>query len=693
MELRKILEMIWRRKWIIIHAPFVFLITALIVSYLMPSVYETCAKVLVKKSGAATSLMTTIGGTDPKTVTSTSQDQFETDIETYLKLAVSVPVIEDVIDKLQLRSSDGDLYSRNDLIEAIPGIYSIFPKPYVEIEQDDESRLLTITASATDPETAAMLANTVAKRFIQENVVQNREDYTEAKAFIAAQLELIRKEYVEALDQFSTFKIENDALDISQQIKSAISKKSDLLLDKENTIKKINETKSKIQTKKEFIDNLSASSVTDSVLASNPQIKDLKKTISGLNQQLAEVLVEKKPAHPAVVILREKLRLAEKELEDELKIMQLSSSEIENLATELHAQEKRLQTLNALIDEYQKQFANLPLTESRASLMNVELRQAESRYSNLLESLYEVGIAEAMTLSEIQLVEKAPLPNVDNPSTPDMMLNSILGVVVGGMFGIFLMLLVEYLDDTIRSPDDLRRAGFVFLGSIPKYNVKEGNLISKRDAKDPVTESFRMLRNGIKFATLDKPVKTIIVTSSSIMEGRSVAAINLATSFAAEGNRVLLVDGDFRKPSLHKYFNMENEAGVTTILSEQHATLDAIVLTEVKDLSLLPSGPVRTDPGRIIGSERMKKLINELERNFDYVIFDSSPVNVDHDDAIILARNLEGLVYVIEAGRITERILANVQNRFAHAGLSPLGAVLNKLEKRGKKKKKKKKTS
>jgi succinoglycan biosynthesis transport protein ExoP len=308
----------------------------------------------------------------------------------------------------------------------------------------------------------------------------------------------------------------------------------------------------------------------------------------------------------------------------------------------------------------------------------MKLSVVQEVYSSLLEYLYKIGVAEAMTISGIRLVEPAIELNIDNPTSPNKMLNGILGILIGLIFGFGLAFLLDYMDDTIRTSDDTKNQGLVLLGTIPRFRRKESALISLRDPKDIVTESYRTIRNSIKFASLDKPINSLLVTSSIENEGKTVTVVNLGISITHEGKKVLLVDADFRKPAMHKIFGLANSIGITNILAEEAKPGDAIKETDIEGLSLLLSGPIPPDPGGIVESEKMRRLIEDLGQQYDITILDSPPILVIND-VMVLARYVDGAIITLEAGKITRRALSQARELLKQANIQVVGAILNKL--------------
>ena len=678
MDLILFLELLWRRKAVVLQAVVVFWVVSAAVILLSPSVYEATSKLSLIRGGAAGLLLTKVGISSSQSTIIQDKDQFATEIETITELMTSDSVLSDVIAKLQLQSNDGNPLEPKDLRESTPIVSSLFPNPNVEIEQQgDNTRLLEIRGRATDPQLAADLANTAAATLMANLVASRRSDFQAARIFIENRIGVIRSEYLKLLDEMRSYKSENDVLDLDTEIKAAVGHTFDLFEAKEEVIRAIFEAGSKIAYFKKNLGELSVSVVTSRALNENPHIQELKTILSELNQQLTQETAEKKPHHPDVIMIQKKIDAVNRELQTEIAIMQTFSQNLEDAESQLETLQARLSALNADIKQNASTYDIFPQKQMAISHLGTQLQVVQERYAQLLQTLDGVSSAEIMDLSDLQMVEQAEAPDAGRPDSPKGMVALVLGTFLGVFFGISLALLVDYLDDSIRSGEDLKEIGLSFLGSILRGRRGDGLLISQRDPRDPFCEAYRGLRNRIKFERLDAPPQALMITSPYAADGRSLTAANLAISLASEEKKVLLVDADLRHPSLHDLFDKDNERGVTTVIQEGQALAETIQPTDMPGLDLLVSGPVPSDPGRLIESRRMQTLIRESCRIYDHVILDAPPLSVDHNDAVILARYADAPLMVMKAKGVSRRRLVDILFQTQKAGVQWLGAAIN----------------
>lgn len=312
------------------------------------------------------------------------------------------------------------------------------------------------------------------------------------------------------------------------------------------------------------------------------------------------------------------------------------------------------------------------------------LAQYRSTLSSLINSSQQIRLAEAQATNNVVVAKPAIVPQT--PIRPRTMTNVLLAAVVGAMIAIGAAFLIEYLDDTVKSPDDITRiSGLSTLGAIArlKDTGAERQLIAWTQAKAPESEAYRTLRTNIQFSSVDKPIHTLIVTSSGPSEGKSTTSANLAIVMAQTGQKVILVDTDLRRPVIHKTFGVPNNIGITTaLLAGQDVDLQTYLQpTEIDNLTIITSGPIPPNPSELLGSHRMKRVIDGLSEIADIVIFDTPPVLVV-TDAAVLGRQTDGVLLVADAGGTREQALTQAVSELRKTGTNVLGVALNRLDSR-----------
>ena len=349
--------------------------------------------------------------------------------------------------------------------------------------------------------------------------------------------------------------------------------------------------------------------------------------------------------------------------------------ELDRLETDIEATQSRIEAIGEATTVAQK-----------AELTRLETILAQHRYNygQLLASYEQVHLAEMQAKGSLVIFREATVPS--SPVLPRTRQNTLLAAVAGAMLAVGVAFLMEYLDDTLKTPEDVARVlELVTLGSIAhlqsgRRGGKAEPLMTAAHPRSPVSEAFRVLRTNIQYAGVDRPMRRLLVTSPGPSDGKSFLAANLAIVFAQAGQSVVLVDSDLRRPTLHHLFDLSNSAGLTnSLLSEANPGLGEWLLpTPVERLRLLASGPLPPNPSELLGSQRMGQFIEHLAQEADVVIFDSPPV-LAVTDAAVLSQRMDGVLLAVQAGGTREREARRAQEELARVNSPVLGAVLNKI--------------
>ncbi len=322
--------------------------------------------------------------------------------------------------------------------------------------------------------------------------------------------------------------------------------------------------------------------------------------------------------------------------------------------------------------------------ETELNRLQANLAQYRQSYTGLLQSYENVRLAEASATSNISVVEPATVP--ERPVRPRTLMNTALAGVVGLMLAVGVIFLIEYLDDSIRSPDQVREVlGLPVIGVIGIMESMAGRLgapVAASDPRSPVAEAFRALRTSIHYAGVDRPVRSVLVTSAGPGDGKTTMAANLAVVMAQAGLRVILLDADLRRPATHKILNRPNRNGLTDLMIESAIGRDGVVQeTAVRNLSLITSGPIPPNPSELLSSQKMGQVLEWLATVSDVVIIDSPPM-LAVTDATVLARKVDGVLLVVDSGATRIQAAAQAAARLEQVGARALGVVINKLSAR-----------
>lgn len=310
-----------------------------------------------------------------------------------------------------------------------------------------------------------------------------------------------------------------------------------------------------------------------------------------------------------------------------------------------------------------------------------QLSAERSQYSTLVSGLSDIEAQTARTADNLVIVSPAVQP--DRPVAPRPLLNVALALAGGLALAIGAILVLERLDQSVKSDDQLtERTGLVALGHIaftPTGRGRREDLVVLSDARSPVAEAYRELRTNLLFSSLDKEIRTVVVTSSVPSEGKSRTAANLAVVLAQAGHATLLVDADFRRPSQHRIFGRVRNVGLANLMLRDLPESEALWPIEpVPSLTLLASGPIPPNPSELLGSAQLRSLLATFRDRYRYIVIDTPPVNAVTDPTV-LAANADATVLVIEQGSTTYPAVLRASHALERVGANLVGAVVNKL--------------
>ena len=675
MELVKLYTALLRRKWLVVQSIIFFLIAAAVLAVMLPKNYRSSARVMVNSSDSTMSILSELGLSEVATGLSSSTD----DITNTIALATTRPLLENLIWRLQLRNSDGRLYSTEELL--VPGMFGeLEARPGLSVTQQQGTDILVFEATADDPHLAQLIADTSVRLAVRRSQERAREDTANAGMFIKDQLAQVEQSFDEAMQDIADAQAAEGILDLESEMKAGIARVNELMLAYESNAASIKDLRGRISAQRSYQDRESGGMVSPRTVQLNAKVQTIQAKIVQLQQQRAEERTQKTDRHPDVIQIDQLITEAEGDLQAALAEQHALDPTVQDLEAQLSGLRQKGNEIQAGITRATEEFGTYPDKMRHISQLQLTANAAEEVYKSLQEQNYQIGVAEAMTVSDLQPIESARPP--ERHYSPKLVVNLVLGGALGLAFGLGLVFLFEYIDDTIKSPDDLNEVWDApRLGVIPRFKAEgERRVIDALPTTHPVAESYRTVRNGLLYASLDKPLNIIAVSSALPSEGKSTFSVNLGVSFAREGKRVLIVDCDLRRPAQHRHFSeTSNHQGVTDVLTGKLKSEEAIQQTPVPNLSMLTSGPIPTDPARLVESLRLRQLLLDLQKSYDLVIVDTPPSMVVND-SIVLSRVVDGIVLVIEANKTSRKLVGDMRGRFDSSGIEPIGLVLNKMD-------------
>lgn len=643
-RLENYIEVLLRRKWIVILAVGTIFITTMVLSFLETPIYEASTTLHLKEREAGGST-TDIFGEIPTFVT-------QTGINTQVEILKSRSMMEEVAKRLHLAGNLED--NIEQVAESLKG--------KIGVELVRETWLIKITASSSDPKLAKEIAAALAEVAIEKDITSRQMETTAALNFITEQVGKIGEELQQTEEKLRNYKEKEGFMQLSAEAELKVEELANTESSYESTkiLRQEREVRlTEVRKQLANIDKIWMSSIT---ISNNPIVQMLRTRLTELQIELAQLSRQFSESAPEIRQVKAKIEEIENQLRNQVEtIISGKTESINPLYTDLYSQLVNYETdinalrakedaLKELIKDYQKEVDKLPQQELELATLERKSRVNEELYTLLLTKKSEVRIQSASEIGSLEIVDPPVIPK--KPVKPRKKLNGILALISGIICGTGLAFFSEYLDNTIKTEDEIKDLlGLPTLGIVPmlgsgrsrydysyySYGRRRKKKLENRDTsqvktkikkkeqekvetisltkpKSAISEALRILRTNLQFVDLEKKIKTLVVTSSIPGEGKTTVAVNLAITFALAGEKTLLVDADFRKPGIHKVFDLTRDPGITNVLTGRETYQNAVKnIKKIDKLDILTTGPLPPNPSELLGSARMKELILKLE--------------------------------------------------------------------------------
>lgn len=556
-----------------------------------------------------------------------------------------------------------------------------------------DTRLIDISYQHTNPELAALVVNTVADVFTRSN--QERKTGTSSKTneYLKGRVAELQGEVRRDEEQLAAIKVRGGIIQLDAQETLALNQLKLLnqqLLEAQNS-RKNSEAAFRTASQPEALLALTQDS------SARKYIDDTKFDIAKRKQEKEKLSVEFMDAAPEIVELDKEIASREKDLENFQK--NAVNSFLQNLKTNFERSKQAEDKLQTAFNQAYSQAQVQNAAGINAKLVEQSLEAKKDLLNNLLKTQRDNDVTAAGTANNISFVDVAIPP--DDPIGPRRLTSVLIAGFLAGLFGCGLALFLEYLDDTIKTTDEVETVlRLPALATIPTIEAaprrklllagssnENGNLngrtelLINKDSRSALAEAYRQLRTSVLLSTAGHAPKSLLVTSSVPSEGKTTTAVNTAISLAQTGARVLIIDADMRRPRLHSIFGISNEHGLSSILSSKMSEdeiLNIIQQDQTSNLFLLPSGAVPPNPAELIGSEQMRGLLRTLENNFTHVVVDSPPI-ASFTDGVLVATMVDGVLLVVHSGKSSRQIVKRARQLLTDVGAKIFGVVLNNV--------------
>ena len=542
------------------------------------------------------------------------------------------------------------------------------------VELQRGTRLVNLTYESTSPETAARIANAFADNFIESNLQRRYEANNFARDFLQKRLAIVKAALEKSERAAVDYATRQGIIQLGGNGGSgAKAGAGETSLDAASLVQ-LNDALSTARSERITAEQRyrqDQGSRASSETMANPTVLALTSQRAQLEAEYQEKLGIYQPEFPQMQQLRARINALTRGINNAAS--NVSGTVAGSLRAEYAAAVARENELQARVNGLKSSVMDLRKRNVPLTILQREVDTNRAAYDALLEREKSVGIAGVGT-NLIGIVDRAQVPGA--PVKPNLPINIMIGLALGLLLGFGTAFAIEFIDDTIKNPDDLsNKLQLTPLGVIP-VGPKDTSLIEVlSDPRAPVTEAYHSVRTALQFASDHGVPKTLLVTSTRAAEGKSSTSMALAQNFARLGASVLLIDGDLRKPS----FRAPSAAteGLSNLLAGANNIRESIHKTNFDRLFLLPSGPIPPNPAELLSTDRFRNILGEIKEWFDYVVVDAPPV-LGLADAPLLSSVCEGTLMVFEAGKIRRGAALNAVNRLRGADAHLLGGVLTK---------------
>ena len=544
------------------------------------------------------------------------------------------------------------------------------------------SRLVDVNFQAKDPVLATKAVNTLADAFIGQNLETKLRAVQDAVKWLHSRIEDERKRVEKAEQALLGYKEKHSIItDFSSDVENITAQKLAQL----NT-QVVDAESKRVEAETRYTQAMALTGTPDMLdsipeVLNNELIRQIKSMEVELYKRMSELSKKYGQKHPQMVAIESELNTLQKRKTQEVNRV------ISSLKNEYRVALAKENSLKAALAKQKKESLELNQKAIEYGVLRREAESARQMYELLFKRFKETSLTEDMKTGNIRIVDRAEVPKY--PVKPKKKLNILLAIIVGLVTGVGLAFFFEYLDNTIKIPEDVKQhLNIPYLGPAPLFGMEsDGNpegdrsreLVTLHSPKSTGSESYRGIRTSILFSSAESAPQVILITSAGPKEGKTITTANLAVTMAQSGSKVMILDCDMRRPKLHKVFGAARDQGVSNILVGSTDLDKAIFHTHLPNLDIIPCGPIPPNPSEMLGSARMSTLLNKLRKQYAHILIDSPP-STAVTDAVVLSKSVDGVVLVIRAGDTVREIVKNGVAQLETVGAHILGAVLNGVD-------------
>ncbi len=696
--LREYMRVLIKRKWMVSAVVVGIFMVVAVASLRQTPIYEAVGQIAVNRA-------------DPNLITfkdsgPTADYYDQSDLDTEVRVLQSDLMALQVIRQLNLdkRPEFGGhsdqklpnlvadpLQSDSNRTSAVLGAF----RGSLHVTLIPNTRIIEIHYNSTDPQLAASAVNTLAATYVEQNFKTKFESTMQASDWLSKQLVDLQMKVETSQEKLVRYQKEHEILGTDEKTNITTEKLDEV--NKEMTIAEFDRMQKEAvyrQTQSNDPDAIAAAISSDTAGgasgATSGLLEKLREQQANLRIQVADLSTQFGPSYPKVAQLNSQLKEIDRQLQSE------TNKAVDHLKGQYLAALQREDMLRGSFEK-QKQEAN-KLNESAIeySILKRDLDSNRTLYEGLLEKLKEAGVTAGLRSNNFRIINAARVPT--SPSEPNIPRNLSFALVLGVISGVGLAFLLDSMDNTVRTPEQAQALSCLpSLGMIP-LNSRSGNhgatgkrlaLTASKEVVETVTqvrpqsqmaESYRALRTSLLLSNLGAPPKVIMVTSARPQEGKTTTSINTAIVLAQKGVRVLLMDADLRRPSIHKTLGMGPRSGLSNVLTGSATVQQTIAASPIlPNLFIMPAGTPPPNPAELLASSNMRDLLEELREQFDHIVIDTPPT-LSVTDAVVLSPRADATILVIRSGQTTKQALRRARDILMQVNAHVAGVLLNAVD-------------
>lgn len=554
----------------------------------------------------------------------------------------------------------GKAESLRDAVQVVQGGLTIDPVR--------NSRLVKVSFDSGNPVFSARVANALAEGFIAQQLERRFDASSYAKKYLEDRLLQLKSKLADSERQLVAFAQKEHLINVSDGSgdQSLVSRN---LAELNSQLANAQSQRIRAEARWHEASTASGAALPADMLA-NSIIRTLQQQRADLQGQYQQKLQIYKPDYPDMKQLEGQIAELDKQIAGELRNIRAS------VKSEYDAALAQENLLLGKLDMLRSQTLDVDNRSIQYNILKREVDTNRQLYDAMLQRYKEIGIASGVGTNNVSIVDRALPPQ--SRYKPNLPLNLAIGLLLGAMLGVLSAFVLEFMDQTLKTPQDVeQRLRLSVLGIIPRLRKQEIPAQALRDLRSAFSEAYRSVRTALQFSTDSGVPKVLLVTSAGPSEGKSTTAWSLARNFAQLGKRTLLIDGDLRNPSLHKVAEIRGEIGLSNLLSGAASINEAVLDTDDPRLKIVLAGPLPPNPAELLAGSKLISLLTVAAESYDQIVIDGPPV-LGLADAPILANASAGTLLVVEAGRTRIQAAQMAVKRLMVARARIIGVVLSK---------------